>query len=141
MRSKDDLFKGLGVRVKLNDPDDFPKIRETLERIGICTVKDGVKTLWQSCHILHKRGQYAIMLFFELFEMDGRLANYKKDDILRRNLIVTRLEEWGLLEIIDKELIIEMASQSSITIIPYEDRLNGSVRFVQKYKIGKNYNG
>ena len=41
------------VEVKLSQPDDFLKIRETLSRIGIASKKD--KKLYQSCHILHKQ--------------------------------------------------------------------------------------
>ena len=39
------------IEVKLKNPDDFLKIRETLTRIGVASRKD--KTLYQSCHILH----------------------------------------------------------------------------------------
>jgi hypothetical protein len=134
----EDVFNGLGVPVKIGNPDDFLVIKETLERIGICTIpKGGEKTLYQSCHILFKRGQYAIMHFLELFELDGRGKNFSNEDRLRRNLIANRLQEWGLLEIINPELVKESAPQSSITIIPYDDKLNGSVKFVQKYRIGR----
>ena len=43
------------LEVTLATPDDFLKIRETLTRIGVSSQKD--KKLWQSCHILHKRGK------------------------------------------------------------------------------------
>lgn len=138
MNNDKDVFYGKGVRVKLTHPDDFLIIKESLERIGILiSNKEGKKTLYQSCHILHKRGNYAIMHFFELFELDGRKSNCKPDDLLRRNLITRRLEEWGLLTIIDKDAVADYAPQNSISIIPYEDKLNGSVGFVQKYRIGK----
>ena len=45
--------------------DDFLKVRETLTRIGVSSRKD--KTLYQSCHILHKQGRYYIVHFKELF--------------------------------------------------------------------------
>ena len=41
------------VRVTIKQPDDFLKVRETLTRIGVASRKD--KTLFQSCHILHKQ--------------------------------------------------------------------------------------
>lgn len=133
-----DVFDGKGVRVKLTHPDDFLIIKESLERIGILiSDKAGKKTLYQSCHILHKRGNYAIMHFFELFELDGRKSNCKPDDLLRRNLIARRLEEWGLLEIIDKNSVREYSPQNSIAIVPYDDKMSGAVEFVQKYRIGK----
>ena len=50
------------LEVTLNQPDDFLKIRETLSRIGVASRKD--KTLFQSCHILHKQGKYYICLLY-----------------------------------------------------------------------------
>ena len=41
------------IEVKLNEPDDFLKVRETLTRIGAASRKE--KKLYQSCHILHKQ--------------------------------------------------------------------------------------
>ena len=49
------------VECTLAEPDDFLKIRETLTRIGVASRKD--KTLFQSCHILHKQGRYYIVHF------------------------------------------------------------------------------
>ena len=46
------------VEVTLKDPQDFLKVRETLTRIGVSS-RVGNK-LYQSCHILHKRGKYYI---------------------------------------------------------------------------------
>ena len=60
------------IEVELPDNDSFLKIKETLTRIGISSNKD--KKLYQSCHILHKRGKYYIVHFKELFALDGRKA-------------------------------------------------------------------
>ena len=49
------------VEVTLVEADDFLKVRETLTRIGVASKKD--KTLYQSCHILHKQGKYYIVHF------------------------------------------------------------------------------
>ena len=67
----DDLFSGVGVEVTLNDRDAFLKVKETLTRIGVASKKS--KTLYQSCHILHKQGRYVILHFKELF-----IYNYSK---------------------------------------------------------------
>ena len=56
------------LEVTLKQPDDFLKVRETLTRIGVASRKD--KTLYQSCHILHKQGRYFITHFKELFALD-----------------------------------------------------------------------
>lgn len=96
---EEDIFKGLGVEVKLRSEEDFLKIKETLTRIGVASRKD--KVLWQSTHILHKQGRYAIMHFKELFKMDGRPSDITENDIARRNTITILLEEWELLSIKD----------------------------------------
>ena len=57
------------LEVGLKEPDDFLKVRETLSRIGVASRKD--RTLFQSCHILHKQGKYFIVHFKELFALDG----------------------------------------------------------------------
>jgi hypothetical protein len=57
------------IEVTLKEPDDFLKVRETLTRIGIASRKE--KTLFQSCHILHKQGKYYIVHFKELFAFES----------------------------------------------------------------------
>ena len=85
------------LEIILAEPDDFLKIRETLSRIGVASRKDQI--LYQSCHILHKRGQYFITHFKELFALDGKLANIDDEDLMRRNIIAKLLSDWGLLKI------------------------------------------
>ena len=82
------------VECSLNEPDDFLKIRETLTRIGVASRKD--KTLFQSCHILHKQGRYFIVHFKELFALDGKPTNFSENDQARRNTIPNLLAEWDL---------------------------------------------
>ena len=62
------------IEVRLKEADDFLKVRETLTRIGIASRKD--KTLFQSCHILHKQGKYYIVHFKELYALDGKASNF-----------------------------------------------------------------
>ena len=70
------------VEVTLNDKDDFLKVRETLTRIGVASKKDQV--LYQSCHILHKRGQYYVVHFKELFALDGKPTDITENDLSRK---------------------------------------------------------
>lgn len=141
------LFRGFGILVELaceSDPakrsedlkerykDSFLKIRETLTRIGIASRKD--KTLYQSCHILHKRGNYAILHFKELFALDGKLHNLSDEDKLRRNKIASLLEEWGLLKVIYPETIEQKALLRHIKILPHEEKNEWNL--VSKYDIG-----
>ena len=69
------------VEVKLPAPDDFLKVKETLTRIGISSNKD--KKLYQSCHILHKRGKYYIVHFKEMFALDNLPTDITDNDIGR----------------------------------------------------------
>ena len=128
-----DIFNGLGVEISLSSDEDFLKVRETLTRIGISSRKE--KKLYQSCHILHKRGRYAIMHFKELFEMDGLESNISEDDIGRRNTISNLLEEWELLKIIEPiEEDEPMSNVKKIKIISHKDKDDWEL--IPKYHIG-----
>lgn len=130
----EDVFKGLGVRVKLEDEDDFLIIKETLTRIGVSSRKEN--KLFQSCHILHKRGEYAIVHFKELFILDGLESDISESDIGRRNLIAKLLEEWELCDIIDTEKIKDpLASVGQIKIISHKNKHEWEL--IPKYHIGK----
>jgi len=109
------------LEVKLNDAENFLKIKETLTRIGIASEK--TKILYQSCHILHKRGRYFIVHFKELFALDGKPVDFSENDIARRNKIAALLEEWGLVEIVNKQAFQSpMATVSQIKILPYGEK-------------------
>jgi hypothetical protein len=120
------------VEVELNDEDDFLKIRETLTRIGIASRKD--KSLYQSCHILHKRGKYYIVHFKELFALDGKPTNFNENDQGRRNTIANLLAEWGLLSLVDVNKSAEAVPLGQIKIISHKDKSNWTL--VAKYNIG-----
>lgn len=130
----EDIFRGVGVEIKFDDPDNFLKIKETLTRIGIASRKD--KKLWQSCHILHKQGRYAILHFKELFILDGKEDNFGEEDEGRRNTIVNLLEEWGLLDVIDTiQSDDPVAPLSHMKIISHKEK--GEWSLETKYNIGK----
>jgi hypothetical protein len=131
----EDIFKGLGVEFRLKKDDDFLKVKETLTRIGVASKKD--KTLYQSCHILHKRGRFAIVHFKELFVLDGKESDISENDIGRRNTITNLLAQWGLIELV-KPLVPDVDPVASITqikIVKHSDKAEWSL--VAKYSIGK----
>ncbi len=129
----EDIFQGLGVEIELKSEDDFLKVRETLTRMGVSSRKE--KKLYQSCHILHKRGRYAIMHFKELFELDGLDSNISDNDIGRRNAIAKLLDEWGLLKVIESfEDDEPMAKVNHIKIISHKDKDDWEL--IPKYHIG-----
>lgn len=134
MEEKEDIFRGYGVEIELLEDDDFLKIKETLTRIGISSRKEN--KLYQSCHILHKRGKYAIMHFKELLSLDGLETNLSDNDIARRNTIVNLLEEWELLDIVDPDETEDpVVGLNQIKILPYKDKKDWEL--IPKYHIGK----
>ena len=120
------------VEVRLKQPDDFLKVRETLTRIGVASRGD--KKLYQSCHILHKQGKYYIVHFKELFLLDGKHSDFNENDLQRRNRITKLLSDWGLVEILDEEQINNIASVSQIKILPHKEKAEWQL--VAKYSIG-----
>jgi len=121
------------LEVTIKQPDDFLKIRETLTRIGVASRKD--KTLYQSCHILHKQGKYYIIHFKELFALDGKKATLVQNDIQRRNTIAILLEDWNLIEIVDKKKSEDKAPLSQIKVLPFKEKKEWILS--AKYNIGK----
>ena len=108
------------VEVELKESDDFLKVKETLTRIGVASRKD--KILYQSCHILHKRGKYYLVHFKELFALDGKESSITESDIGRRNAISRLLAEWGLLKIISNNSDAPLAPMSQIKVLPYKEK-------------------
>jgi hypothetical protein len=129
-----DLFRGVGVEIRLPESDNFLKVKETLTRVGIASRKE--KKLYQSCHILHKQGRYAILHFKELFILDGKENNFSDEDKARRNTIVNLLEEWGLIEIVDPSTSQDpIAPLSQIKVLSHKDK--NEWELAAKYNIGK----
>ena len=121
------------VEIRLNEPDDFLKVRETLTRIGVASRKE--KKLYQSCHILHKQGKYYIVHFKELFALDGKYANLTINDVQRRNRITKLLADWGLITIIREDSVVDIAPLNQIKVLSYKDKQDWTLE--QKYNIGK----
>ena len=106
------------LEVTLNEPDDFLKVRETLSRIGVASRKE--RTLYQSCHILHRRGRYFITHFKEMFKIDGKQTNLSENDLQRRNTIAKLLQDWGLVNIVSG--LGETAPLSQIKVLSYKEK-------------------
>ena len=121
------------LEISFKENDDFLKIRETLTRIGVASRKD--KTLYQSCHILHKRGKYYLVHFKELFALDGKESSITENDLARRNAIARLLEEWDLLSMLDEEQSsTPLAPMSQIKVLPHKEKPEWNL--VAKYNIG-----
>jgi hypothetical protein len=121
------------IEIRLKEDDDFLKVKETLTRIGVSSKQE--KKLFQSCHILHKKGKYYIVHFKELFSLDGLPTNISENDIGRRNTVVSLLDEWGLVELVNPEKSESpQVSLAQIKILPYREKEDWEL--VPKYHIG-----
>ena len=116
------VFNDVGVHIKLFDDEDFMVVRETLTRMGVSP--KGKNILYQSCHLVHKDGVYVVAHFKELFALDGLPSNVSTEDIQRRNAIVKLLEDWDLLEVIDKDKIKDQMPLTGMKIIKYGEKDN-----------------
>jgi hypothetical protein len=121
------------LEVKLSEPDDFLKAKETLSRVGVLSKKDN--TLYQSVHILHKKSKYYLVSFKELFLLDGKYNNLTINDIQRRNRIAYLLQDWGLVKIVEPDKFQDVCPMNQIKVIPYKEKNNFNL--VSKYTIGK----
>lgn len=132
MKNKNEILR---IEVALDHPHQFLMIAETLTRIGIPKVTDEFKELFQSCHILHKRGQYFITHFKELLALDGLEVNSTEEDFARRNTIAEMLESWGLLKVLTEDFdSLPKIDKSKIKIVKSAEKDDWYL--TPKYKIG-----
>ena len=122
------------VEVSLKEKDDFLKVKETLTRIGVASRKE--KTLYQSCHILHKQQKYYIVHFKELFALDGKPFNFSDTDIARRNTIANLLAEWDLVGLVNPSKTEEPTLPlNQLKILSFSEKEEWTL--TPKYNIGK----
>ena len=122
------------VQINLRDNEDFLKIKETLTRIGIASSQDN--TLYQSCHILHKQGNYYVVHFKEMFLLDGKNSDFSEDDRARRNTIANLLHDWELYDLVDEDKTADPTVPiKDIRILSFKEKANW--KLVAKYQIGK----
>jgi len=133
MISADDVIKNM-IEVNLvgDNTEGFRTVKETLTRIGVASRNENV--LSQTAHILHRRGKYYICHFKEMFALDGLRTDISSSDIARRNRIAKMLEEWNLVNVVDKDQIKDVCYPSMVKVIKYSDRDNWVLR--PKYTIG-----
>jgi len=128
------VFRNTGIEISIKD-NVFLRIKETLTRIGIASNKN--KTIYQSCHILHKKGMYGILHFKELFLLDNKRSDIDESDYQRRNYIVKLLTDWQLIEIAPSNYTAETDREiiKNLKILPFNEKNDWNL--VSKYKIGK----
>lgn len=120
------------IEITLKKPEDFLKVKETLTRMGIANNKD--KVLYQSCHILQKKGLYYIVHFKEMLRMDGRQVEITEEDEVRRDSIAWLLEDWGLIEIVPGQRTFMKDLTNNFRVISFKQKHEW--KLVPKYTIG-----
>jgi hypothetical protein len=127
------------LEVDILDAENFLKIKETLTRMGLASSQN--KTLYQSAHILHKTdadgvSRYYIVHFKEMFLLDHKESTLTTDDIARRNAIAYRLQEWGLLKVLNTKALgnVEDLNFGTIKVIPFREKKLW--KLIPKYEIG-----
>jgi hypothetical protein len=121
------------VEIRLPKPENFLLVKETLTRMGVVALRE--KKLYQSCHILHKQGRYAILHFKELFQLDGKQSDMSEEDVARRNTIARLLDQWGLVEIVDPKRCEEpVLLPGQLRILKFEEKKDYEL---VSYRIGK----
>lgn len=75
-------------------------VKESLSRIGVGNRK--TKTIYPSCYLIERDGDYYLAHFKELFLLkDGGYNNISDEDVKRRNGVAFCLKNWGLIEVDD----------------------------------------
>lgn len=124
------------IEVELKTDSAFLKVKETLTRIGISNISE--KKLFQTAHILHKRGRYYIVHFKLLFALDGRPAQFNVDDWKRQNTIAKLLQQWDLVDIVDDYNDDDFAPVNNIKILKHYEKKDW--KLIPKYSsLGKHY--
>ena len=133
----DDIIPFL-VEVKLlKGTDSFLSCIETLQRIGYTNNK--TRELFQICFILHKKGKYYIIHHRLLDILDGKENFIIEKDIHIQNSIALLLEEWNMIKIINKDLIIQdIGNIRQIKILRHCERKNW--KLIPLYRMKGNYN-
>lgn len=120
------------IEIRLSNDAAFNVIRETLSRIGVASRRS--KELFQSCHILHKRGRYFIVHFKEMFMLDGKSSVISDQDLRNRNFVAKLVVDWGLAEFSDKNLSLDTANVS-LKVLTFAEK--ETWKLSPKYTIGK----
>lgn len=123
----------VGIKINLPDTDDvgasIGKIRETLSRLGIANTHK--KIMYPSCYLWdvdvegQEQPEYYIAHFKELFPIinDYGENNINEEDIIRRNMIIKLLGNWGLIEEVEEV----QDADKFIFVLPYKEKGNWKI--------------
>lgn len=126
------------IEISLKAEDDFLKIKETLERIGVSNSTGADKRLYPSVLILHKRGRYYLTHFKTMFMLDGKVSSISEIDIARFKTVANLIRQWGLCDFVRVEDVAsceELFNPKLVKIVPFHEKSNWQI--IHKYTIGK----
>ena len=128
----------LDTETTASTPEEiFLIIRETLTRMGIPSYShDNKNALFQSCHILYKRGKYYICHFKQLLALDGRAVTMTLEDLSRLLRVAWFLKQWNMINYVDGDEDYNIGAQLNVKIkILRHDELNDWL-LIPKHNIG-----
>ena len=115
-------MENFGVRVTLPLDEDtgvsIGKIRETLSRLGIANKQK--KIMYPSCYLYDDGTDFYIAHFKELFPVVNDFGENEAsdDDIVRRNMIIKLLGNWGLIQKVEEV----QDADKFIFVLPYREK-------------------
>ncbi len=126
----------IDTMVEVDFPDGseegFRKVKETLQRMGVPSRKE--QALYQTAHILHKRGRYYICHFKQLLSLDGRPSELSEGDLARLNLIVKYLKDWDMIIPITNNWESPMGQPRMLKVLKHSEKEDWELKV--KYSIG-----
>lgn len=99
---------------------DSKIVKETLSRMGIANKKKNI--LYPSCYLYQNFESYYVVHFKEMFLLTraNGYNNISNKDIERKNSIIFCLENWGLVEVLDKKTI--EPHDEFVYVLPFKDK-------------------
>lgn len=115
--------------------DNFLLVRDVLSRIGI--LKNN--KLYQSVHILQKKGRYFLCHFKQLFALDGLENSINELDLKRLHKIAFLLQKWGMVDVVNKKIVEGLEDDTErnvfVHIVPAEKVKSGEIVCIKKYDL------
>ena len=70
-----------------------------------------------------------------MFALDGKKSTLVENDIQRRNTIALLLQDWNLIDVVEKSKVENKAPLSQIKVLPFKEKKEWTLN--AKYNIGK----
>jgi hypothetical protein len=118
------------IEVESLNNDQFLVVKETLTRMGV--INRAGDTLYQSAHILHRRGRYYLAHFKQLIALDGKQTSMSESDLARLKKIAKILSSWKLVTLVKEEID---SPKVGLYIIPHSQKCKWNLQ--AKHRLGR----